>query len=414
MSLDNPPESICLVRLSSIGDITHILPIVNTIMSYLPQTKITWIIGKLELALVHDLPGVEFIAFDKSKGMRTYLDLRQRLRKRRFDVLLLMQLSLRANLIAPLVNTSVRIGFDQHRSKDLHSLFINRRIKAKSNQHVLDSFFCFTQALGIEGQRLVWNQCFSDEERSFSEQVLSGVSDKNRTLIISPCSSRRWRNWPPECYARIADYAVETYDMSVVLTGGNTQTERDYARQITAAMRTRPLNLTGKTTLRQVTAIIARADIVISPDSGPAHIATCVGKPVIGLYAASNPDRTAPYLSKQWCVNRYPEAARRYLGKDWQILRWGTKIRNSNAMDLITVADVRKKLDALAGFLTQSDIRKTQNPPAATALNATAPVVAGNGEYQPSLNRHKVGTVADARARCSNPHRKTAATLHTC
>ena len=346
----NPPRSICLVRLSSIGDVTHALPIVNTIRSHLPQVKITWIIGKAELELVRELPGIEFIAFDKRRGARAYLDLRRQLHGRRFDVLLLMQLSLRANLLAPLVKAHIKIGFDRHRSRDLHGLFVNRRIAKKTNQHVLDSFFGFTEALGIADKRLIWDRCFSDEELAFRERVLPDAPDRTRTLLISPCSSHPRRNWPPERYAQVAGYAAETHGMRIVLTGGDTPTEHDCARRIIAAMHVEALDLTGKTTLRQLAAVIARADIVISPDSGPAHIATCAGKPVIGLYAASNPDRTAPYLSRRWCVNRYPNAVRKYLGKDWRKIRWGTRVNRPGAMDLITVADVREKLDALAAL----------------------------------------------------------------
>ncbi len=339
----NPPDTICLVRLSAIGDVTHALPIVNTIRSCWPQTKITWIIGKTELELVHDLPGVEFIAFDKRRGARAYLDLRRRLRGRRFDVLLLMQLSLRANLISLFVEAPVKIGFDRRRAKDLHGLFVNRRIEAKTNQHVLDAFFGFTRALGITEQRLVWDLCCSPEDQAFAERWLPDAPG-TRTLLISPCGSHPRRNWPPERYAEIADYAAQTYAMRVVLTGGDSTVERDYSRRITAAMHAKPIDLIGKTTLRELMAVIARADVVISPDSGPAHLATCAGKPVIGLYAASNPQRTAAYLSMQWCVNRYPDAVRRYLGKDWREVPWGAKVKDAGAMELITVADVRERL----------------------------------------------------------------------
>ncbi len=343
---DNPPANICLVRLSAIGDVTHVLPIVNTIRSRWPQTKITWIIGKSELALVHDLPGIEFVAFDKTRGARAYFDLRRQLRRHRFDVLLLMQLSLRTNLIPLFVKAPIRIGFDRHRSKNLHGLLINRRIEARANQHVLDSFFCFTHALGITEKRLVWDLCCSEEERAFAETALPDMPG-TRTLLISPCSKHTRRNWLPERYAEIADYAAETHAMRVVLTGGDNRTEHDYSRRITAAMRTRPLDLIGRTTLRQLMAVIMRADVMISPDSGPAHLATCAGTPVIGLYAATNPDRASPYLSRRWCVNRYPDASRLYLGRDWQAIPWGTKITKPGIMDLITVADVREKLDEL-------------------------------------------------------------------
>ena len=342
-SADNPPESICLVRLSSIGDVTHTLPVVNTIRSYFPHTQITWIIGKSELRLVHDLPGVEFIAFDKSRGLRAYADLRRQLRGRRFEALLLMQLSLRANLIAPFVNASVKIGFDRRRAKNLHRLVINHPVKAKPHQHVLDSLFCFSEALNIDDKRFIWDQCCTDEDCDFAKRAIPG---DQRVLLISPCSSSPRRNWSPEHYAEAADHAAEQHKMRIVITGE--AAERDYIRQITAAMHTRPIDLSGQTSLRQLMAVIRRADVVLSPDSGPVHLANCAGKPVIGLYAASNPERTGPYLSRQWCVNRYPDAVRLYLGKDWRTIPWGTRVNKPSVMDLIKVADVCEKLDRLS------------------------------------------------------------------
>ena len=341
----NPPRTICLVRLSAIGDVTHVLPVINTIRSHWPQTKITWVIGKTELELVHDLAGVEFIPFDKSRGALAYLDLRRRLRGRRFDVLMLMQLSLRAGLIPLFARAPIRIGFDRGRSRNLHGWFINRRVEAKTGQHVLDGFFCFTEALGITEKRLAWDLCCSDEERAFAASILPETGE--RTLLISPCSSRAYRNWPPGRYAEIADYAAEAHAMRIVLTGGASETERRYARRIIAATRAHPIDLVGRTTLRQLVAVIERCDVVVCPDSGPAHLATCAGKPVIGLYATSNPDRTGPYLGRERCVNRYPDATRLYLGRDWQTLRWGTRVKKRSAMELVTVADVREKLDGL-------------------------------------------------------------------
>ena len=99
------------------------------------------------------------------------------------------------------------------------------------------------------------------------------------------------------------------------------------------------------TTQGVIEALIAAADLVICPDSGPAHMATAAGTPVIGLYATSNPNRTGPYLSRHLTVNRYPDAVRKYLGSDVDQLRWGQRVRHPDAMDLITIRDVTDKID---------------------------------------------------------------------
>ena len=109
-------------------------------------------------------------------------------------------------------------------------------------------------------------------------------------------------------------------------------------------------NLVGKSSLKQLAALIAEADLVICPDSGPAHMATAFGTPVLGLYASSNPDRTGPYASRELTVNRYPDAAMKYLGKHVDELRWGQRVRHPEAMNLITVDDVIGKIDDFFGL----------------------------------------------------------------
>jgi heptosyltransferase I len=97
-------------------------------------------------------------------------------------------------------------------------------------------------------------------------------------------------------------------------------------------------------------ALLSRATALLTPDSGPAHMATMVGTPVIGLYAATNPARSGPYLSQRWCVNAYPQAARRFRGREPEQLPWTEKIEVPGVMDLIQVPQVTAKLDELLAY----------------------------------------------------------------
>ena len=103
--------SICILRLSAIGDVTHVVPVINAIQKHLPQAKITWIIGKLEARLLNGLQGVEFIVFDKKGGFDAVRQLRRSLKGRKFDALLHMQVAARANLLSKLIKAPVRIGW---------------------------------------------------------------------------------------------------------------------------------------------------------------------------------------------------------------------------------------------------------------------------------------------------------------
>src|SRR6185503_21327673 len=138
----------------------------------------------------------------------------------------------------------------------------------------------------------------------------------------------------------------QRYGAQVLLTGGNTAIEQTYGRDIAATTSTAPRNLIGTTSLKQLLAILQRASVVLCPDSGPAHMATAVGTPVVGLYATSNRHRTGPYFSQNLVVDRYPDAVAREFGRPIETLRWGQRVRDPAAMNLITVADVVAKIDA--------------------------------------------------------------------
>jgi heptosyltransferase I len=336
-----------------VGDICHTLPVVRTIQDHWPNTKITWVIGKLESTLVDDVPGVEFVVLDKSRGLRAYRDLSTEMRGRFFDALLHMQVSLRSSVASRLIPAPIRLGFDRDRAKDFQWLFTTHRIEPKRHQHVMEGLFGFAHTLGIQESTLCWDIPISDRAREFAARH---VGTDRRTLVISPCSTsryRNWRNWSTEGYAAVADYAVEKHHMSVILTGGSTDMEKRYGDEICRLARHPPTHLIGQTDLKELLAILDKAHVLIAPDSGPVHMATTVGTPVIGLYVTSNPMRTGPYLSQPWVVNKYPEALEAELGKTVDEVPWGRRIRNPDAIDRVRVGDVTQKLDELIASLAK-------------------------------------------------------------
>ncbi|MFB6260722.1 MAG: glycosyltransferase family 9 protein, partial [Thiohalorhabdaceae bacterium] len=224
LPLTRPPERLCLVRLSALGDVTHVLPIVHTLRHVWPQTRLTWLIGAREAELVEGLPDVELIRLDKSAGWRGYRDLGRELRGRRFDVLLQLQVAMRAHLASLFVRAPLRLGYDPVRSRDLHRLFVNRRIPHRDREHVLDGHFGFLEQLGITERVLDWHVPIPEADTHKAAELLPGDQP---TLLISPGASNPLRNWRPERYAAVADAAVRDYGMRVVFTGGPSDTERD-------------------------------------------------------------------------------------------------------------------------------------------------------------------------------------------
>lgn len=336
-----------MLRLSAIGDVCHAVPIVRTLQSHWPDTRLTWVIGKTEASLVGDIPGVEFIIFDKATGWRAYRELHTRTQGRRFDVLMHMQVSLRANVVSLFIPADIRLGFDRGRSKYYQPFITTHRISGNPRVHVLDSFFQFLQALGINERVLRWDIPIPDAARAFCTQHLP---KDRRIIVINPCANvrwRNWRNWNIEGYAAVADYAAATHQLQPVLTGGPSPLEHDLGQAIEKRCKFTPINLIGKTNLKQLLAVLDRADVLIAPDTGPAHMATAVGTPVIALYAATNPARARPYLSQAWVVDKYGEAVRAELGLDVEQVPWGTRVRRPDVMNRISVRDVTERLDQL-------------------------------------------------------------------
>jgi heptosyltransferase I len=349
MFKQSPPESICVVRLSAIGDTCHALAVVRAIQDTWPETQVTWIIGKTEAGLMADIPGIEFIIFDKGKGRAAYRDVKSRLNGRSFTIALCMHASMRANRLYRMIDAPVRLGYDFRRARDFQWLFTNQRIAAVDQQHVLDGMMGFAHHIGVGKRDLRWDIPLSSQHTEFAAAHTAGGRP---ILLISPCSSQRarnFRNWSAENYAAAARHAQLKYDAKVILTGGGSDVEAEYGKIISRLAAPDVINLIGQTSLKQLLALIAASDLLICPDSGPAHMATTVGTPVIGLYATSNPERSGPYLSRHLTVNAYGDAVGRYLGKSVDDLRWGQRVRDPDAMGLIRLKNVNSKVDLVLG-----------------------------------------------------------------
>lgn len=334
-----PPNSICIIRISAIGDVTHMLPIIATLKSEWPDTKITWIIGQIEYQLVKQIEGIDFIVFNKKNGFSEYFSLRKKLKHHTFDALLMMQTSLRASIISLCIKASVRLGFDKLRAHDSQSLFSNQTIESTPNLHVLDVFFLFLKRLGIKNKTFEWLIKPAKDDVSFAKNI----TQKKPYIVINPSSSIRknnFRNCSNQLYASLIDYIIDHLQLNVVLTGGPSQQEKEIGQLITKQCKNKPINLIGETSLMQLLAVIKGAECIIAPDTGPAHLGTVVSTPVIGLYAGSNPLRTGPYKNLTLTVNKYPKALNSFLNTDINNVSWGKRVRDPSVMELITLEDV--------------------------------------------------------------------------
>lgn len=340
-----PPARVCILRLSAIGDTCHVVPLLHRLQKAWPSTRFTWVIGKLEARLMGLFPGVEFITVDKRAGREAREALHARLAECHFDLLLHLQVALRASLLARRIPARIKLGFDFGRARELQWLFTNRRIARRRNEHVLDSFQGFADALGLPATPLDHALPLPADALDYAKAL---IPDGAATLVVSPCSSHALRNWRADRYAAVIDHAWGEYGLRTILCGGPSPLEREICAAIESTVAAPIINQAGKDTLPQMLALLGRATVLLSPDSGPAHMGTLAGVPVIGLYAATNPARSGPYLSRAWSVDRYDDAAQRFCGKPATALAWTRKIEVPGVMDLVTVEDVQDRLRALA------------------------------------------------------------------
>jgi heptosyltransferase I len=342
LPLTSAPENICIVRLSALGDVTHAVPVVRAIQQHWPQTRITWICATLEHMLLAALEGINFIVVDKKSGWGGYYRLWRRLAGQRFDIMLQMQTSARANFTGAVVKADIKLGWDRLRARDFHRFFMTHSIPQTRFEHQVQGHLSFARCIGLEASEPEWNFPVSGEAINFVDSLIPSVA---RVLLISPCSSHVHRNWRAERYAAVADYAIERHGLTVVLSGGPSTLEASMGTAIEAAADRPLINLIGRDTLPQLVALLHRADVVLTPDSGPTHLANALGTPVIGLHACTWSKRSGPYNSLDLCVDKFAEAAQRYRNTTPEQLRWGTRIEQEGVMDLVEVEDVLDRLE---------------------------------------------------------------------
>lgn len=317
------------------------VPLIRTLQTCFPEAKLTWIISQPAYSLVEGMDGVEFIVINKPKSFGDYWRFKKALGGRVFDVLIASQASFRANLLYPLISAKRKIGYDKRRAKDFHSVFVNETIQP-GREHTLEGFLKFAKALNVSETTLRWDLPINPEDYAFASEKLPS---EGPVLLINPAASKPERSWPFDRYVAVIKAAQEKWQVKTVLTGGPGAHDRELANQILAEVPC--IDLVGKTKPKQLLALISQVKAVLCPDTGPSHMATAVGTPVVALHAVTNAKVSGPYTFGHLVVNCYPEAMRSILMKDPETSTWGTQVHGHEAMQLIQVEAVMVQLEKL-------------------------------------------------------------------
>jgi heptosyltransferase I len=288
-----PLDRIGIVMMSAVGDAVHVLPVVTALKRHLPTTRITWVLQPMPASLVRGHWAVDdIVEFDRARGWRAFVDARRELRSRSFDVVLDLQVYLKAGLVTALTNAAVKLGFDRSRARDLNWLFTTHRIPARSDgQHVQDQYFEFLDALGVPYRPPSWDLGPWLSERAAQQRFFAGFDRPAAAIVVA--TSKPEKDWVPERWAAIAHALDTDYGLQPVLVGGTSAREQAAA----AIIRERVPGAVSAlgSGLRGLVGILDGAALVLAPDTGPLHIAVALDRPVIGLYGYTNPKRTGPY-----------------------------------------------------------------------------------------------------------------------
>ncbi|MGV8935017.1 MAG: glycosyltransferase family 9 protein [Gallionellaceae bacterium] len=336
--------SIAVVRFSALGDVSLVIPAVRALQKTFPNASITWITSPLAYSLLQGLEGVNFEIHEKPRNLSDYRAFYKAYSKRNFDVVLEMQANLRINLLYPALHAPLKIGFDRTRAREGQWLFSNQRIPF-ANAHLADSFLAFAAKLGANISAPDFKLPIAAADQSWAHGQLQNLP---RPLIaIHPFASKLERNWIFDRYIDVIQTARNKWHAGIVITGGNSLKEMEYCSQLAAVATDQTLNLCGQTSPTQLAAVLALADVLIAPDTGPVHLARAMNTPVIGLYAVASPVLSGPYGAQQFVINRYPDAVRKYLGKDPARLPWNSRVHHADAMSLIQTEDVLVQLSKI-------------------------------------------------------------------
>ncbi len=330
--------------LSALGDAVHVLPVANALKRHWPDTRITWIIQPVPHRLVATHHAIdEFIIFHRRRGtasVASYRALLEAVRGRRFDMLLNLQVYMKAGLITALLDSPMKLGFDRRRARDFNWLFTTHRIGARPTGHVQDQYFEFIEHLGISPEPIEWGLRVGDSERQAQQNFFAG---RGRTCAVVVGTSKPQKNWLPERYARVIEHLVKR-GLQPILVGGPSALERHLADAIKAATKAEVVDALGDD-VRGLLWILDGVDLVISPDTGPLHIARAIEKPVVGLYGYTNPKRYGPYRKfTELVVDGYAK----FQGEDYPL----SAEHRLDGMQRVSVEMVIEKVDrALQTYL---------------------------------------------------------------
>lgn len=335
IDVPSPLRRVCLVMMSAVGDAVHVLPVLEALKRKAPNVHITWVLQPGPATLVRDHRSVdEVVLFDRARGWHAFADVRRQLAAREFDLVIDLQVYFKAGIVTAFTRAAVKLGFDRARARDFNWLFTTHRIPPHTQQHVQDQYFEFLTALNVPHEPVTWALGPWDDERDAQRRFLDKFDRPIASIVVA--TSKPQKDWLPDRWAQVADALRYDFGLQPVLVGG--QSARELAAEQTIMRRATyaPFSALGSG-LRNLVGILDGSALVLSPDTGPLHMAVALDRPVVSLMGYTNPKRTGPYRKfHDLIVDAYGEP-----GEDYPISMENRRDR----MPSITVRDVLDRVE---------------------------------------------------------------------
>jgi heptosyltransferase I len=289
---DRDPDRILIIKPSAIGDIVHALPALNLVRRRWPAAKVSWLVTPACADLIRGHPQIdELIIFERKRfgaGWRSprafgeLFSFLRSLRDRKFDLVLDMQGLFRSGYMSWATRAAVRLGFSNAREGGW--IFYNHWVRNDLRTHAVTRYLDLAEAAGCGREPVEFVLPVRDEDRATVSALLP---PGERYAVLAPGAGWDTKRWPVERFAALVPPLREMGLTSVVAGGPG---DRKWSAQIPGA-----IDLTGRTTLKELIALLDSASVVIGNDSGPSHIAAALGRPLVTMYGPTSPEATGPW-----------------------------------------------------------------------------------------------------------------------
>ncbi|MBL7139916.1 MAG: lipopolysaccharide heptosyltransferase I [Planctomycetes bacterium] len=293
-----------IIKPSSMGDVVQALPVLTALKEAHPAAHVSWLVGKSFAGILEGHPRLdEVIVFDRQRfGTFTFsvtvagefLAFMKSLRQRRFTTVIDLQGLLRSGLLALATGAPSRVGFRD--ARELAPLFYTAEVFVPRRiVHAVDRYLAVAQRLGLAGPRARDHLPVSTEARAAIRRRLAeaGLAPGEPFVAVGPHARWPTKEWPAERFAAVVEMLGRYEGARAVLVGS--RDAADAARLIARGLAEPPIDLTNRTTLKELAAVLAEARVMLTNDSGPMHVAAAVGTPVVAIFGPTNPARTGPY-----------------------------------------------------------------------------------------------------------------------